>query len=201
MNFNIELLTFVKLEWVQNKNQKHRFLKTKDNNIMKKLLFTIALGVFLFMGCSSIAKEKKVDDSTKNIADNETNAEEGGTEKLTKERFIKEVWNFNDSPEEWKYLGDKPAIIDFYADWCGPCRTASPILEEVSNEYAGKIHVYKIDTQKERELAGIFGIQSIPAFLYIPAEGKPVMIAGIGRSNEETKEMFVSNIKKYLLKE
>jgi thioredoxin len=125
--------------------------------------------------------------------------EKGGTSLITKDQFLKKVWNFEESPEEWKFLGDKPVIIDFYADWCGPCRIASPILEEVSNEFAGKVAVYKIDTQKERELAGVFGIQSIPAFLYIPMEGKPVMMAGIGRSEEETKNMFVENINKYLL--
>lgn len=166
---------------------------------MKKTLFTIALGSFLFAGCSSIAKENKSDTLEKTVTEL-TTAEDSGTEKLTKEKFLKEVWNYNESPDEWKFLGDKPALIDFYADWCAPCRIASPILEEVSNEFAGKINVYKIDTQKERELAGVFGIQSIPAFLYIPVEGKPVMMAGIGRSDKETKEMFVSNINKYLLK-
>ena len=93
----------------------------------------------------------------------------------------------------------KKIFIDFYADWCGPCRIASPILEEVSQEYAGKIDVYKIDTQKEQELAADFGISSIPAFLYIPKNGKPVMAAGIGRSKEETKNMFKENISKILL--
>ena len=97
------------------------------------------------------------------------------------------------------FLGDKPAIIDFYADWCGPCRMASPILEEVSHEFAGKITVYKIDTQKEQELAAVFGVRGIPAFLYIPKSGKPTMMAGIARTKEDTKKMFVDNINKILL--
>lgn len=120
---------------------------------------------------------------------------------ITKEKFLKEIWNYHDSPNEWKFLGNKPVIIDFYADWCGPCRIASPILEEVAQEYKGKILVYKIDTEKERELAGVFGIQSIPSFLYIPVKGKPVMMAGIGQSKEQTKSMFIENIHTYLLKE
>ena len=90
-------------------------------------------------------------------------------------------------------------MIDFYADWCGPCKIASPILEEISKEYAGKINVYKIDTQVERELAAVFGISGIPAFLYIPMEGKPSMTSGIARSKEDTKKMFKQNIEKLLL--
>jgi thioredoxin len=124
---------------------------------------------------------------------------QGGTKLLTKSEFLKNVWNYEKSPQEWVFLGDKPAIIDFYADWCGPCRTASPILEEVSHEFAGKITVYKIDTQKEQELAAVFGVRSIPAFLYIPKNGKPTMMAGIARTKEDTKKMFVDNINKILL--
>ena len=166
---------------------------------MKKLLFTLTLGAFLFTGCNGIAKENK-SGSEPTLSENATTPEDGETVKLTKDRFLKEVWDYNEYPQEWKFLGDKPAIIDFYADWCGPCKIAAPILDEVSNEFAGKINVYKIDTQRERELAKVFGIQSIPAFLYIPMEGKPVMMAGIGRTKEDTREMFVSNINKYLLK-
>ena len=118
---------------------------------------------------------------------------------LTKAQFLEKVWDYTKSPDDFKYLGDKPAIIDFYADWCGPCRVASPILEEIGTEYAGKIQVYKINTDQEKELAMVFQIRGIPAFLYIPATGKPVMTSGIGRSKEETKKMFVDNIEKYLL--
>ena len=127
------------------------------------------------------------------------NEGEGGSVKLTKAKFLDEVWDYQNSPKEWKFKGEKPVIIDFYADWCGPCKIASPILEEISNEYAGKITVYKIDTEVEKELAAIFGISSIPAFLYIPIDGKPVMTAGIARSQEDTKQMFINNIDKILL--
>lgn len=166
---------------------------------MKKLFAVIALAAVTTVGCAS--GNGKTNDSISNTPSTTVspNKEEGGTSLISKDEFLKQVWNYEESPEEWKFLGEKPVIIDFYADWCGPCRIASPILEEVSNEFAGKVKIYKVDTQKERELAGVFGIQSIPAFLYIPVEGKPVMMAGIGRSNEETKKMFVDNINKYLL--
>ena len=115
-------------------------------------------------------------------------SEKDNDELLTKAEFIEKVWDFTKSPNEWKYLGNKPAIIDFYADWCGPCRIASPILKEIGNEYADKIMVYKINTDQERELAKVFNITGIPAFLYIPVIGKPTMVAGIGKSKEETKK-------------
>jgi thioredoxin len=124
---------------------------------------------------------------------------DGGTILLTKAAFLKNVWNYETSPQQWVFLGDRPALIDFYADWCGPCKIASPILEEISQEFDGKIRIYKIDTQREQELAAVFGVRSIPAFLYIPRNGKPTMMAGIGRSKEETKKMFVDNINKLLL--
>lgn len=118
---------------------------------------------------------------------------------ITKDEFLKKVANYEASPTEWKYLGDKPCIIDFYADWCGPCKIASPILEEISKEYAGKVTIYKIDTQVEQELAAVFGISGIPAFLYIPMNGKPSMTSGIARSKEDTKKMFKENIDSMLL--
>lgn len=171
---------------------------------MRKLVFILAIAVFVLESCgSSQAKNngKESSDSpavpVESVATN--NGAEGGSIKLTKESFLKKVWDYQNSPQEWKYKGDKPAIIDFYADWCGPCKIASPILEEISKEYAGKINVYKIDTQTERELASVFGIQGIPAFLYIPKNGKPTMMSGIARTKEQTKEMFKTNIDKYLL--
>jgi thioredoxin len=122
-----------------------------------------------------------------------------GTIMLTKADFLSKVMNYEENPQEWKYLGDKPCLIDFYADWCAPCRTTAPILEELANEYAGKVNFYKIDTQKEQELAMVFGIQGIPAFLYCPMDGKPTMSSGIARTPEETKQMFRDRIDNLLL--
>ena len=96
---------------------------------------------------------------------------------LTLESFKTKIFDF-DKNTEWKFEGDKPAVIDFYADWCGPCKMVAPILDELSKEYEGKIDIYKVDTEKERELAGIFGIRSIPSILFIPLNDKPQMAAG-----------------------
>lgn len=100
------------------------------------------------------------------------------TIQLTKDEFLKRVANYESNPSEWKFLGDKPAIVDFYASWCSPCKMIAPILEELATECTGKIDVFKIDTEKEQELAGAFGIRSIPSLLFIPMEGKPQMVRG-----------------------
>ncbi|GCD78748.1 MAG: thioredoxin [Thermaurantimonas sp.] len=99
------------------------------------------------------------------------------TKKLTTEAFKENIFDYT-KETEWKYKGDKPALIDFYADWCAPCRMVAPVLEELSEEYAGKIDIYKVDTEVEDELAAVFGIQSIPTFLFIPMEGLPMMQPG-----------------------
>ena len=97
---------------------------------------------------------------------------------LTKTDFLSKVANFEENPTEWKYLGDKPCIIDFYASWCGPCKVVSPILEDLAKEYEGQINIYKVDTEAEQELAGAFGIRSIPSILFCPMNGEPQMAMG-----------------------
>ena len=99
------------------------------------------------------------------------------SEQLTTETFKERVYNWEEN-KEWKYEGDLPAIVDFYADWCGPCKMVAPILEEISAEYEGKLRVFKVDTDNEQELAMAFGIQSIPSMLFIPMGEKPQMAAG-----------------------
>ena len=98
-------------------------------------------------------------------------------EHLTQTSFKEKVFNFEQN-KEWKYEGNTPAIIDFYADWCGPCKMVAPILEELKTEYGEKLEIYKVDTEAEKELAGMFGIQSIPSLLFIPMDGQPQMAMG-----------------------
>ena len=101
-----------------------------------------------------------------------------GTIHITKADFLAKVANYEKNPTEWKYLGDKPCIIDFYASWCGPCKTIAPILEDLAKEYEGEIYIYKVNTEEEQELASAFGIRSIPSLLFCPMEGKPQMAQG-----------------------
>lgn len=98
-------------------------------------------------------------------------------EHLTLESFKEKVFDF-DKNQEWKFEGKLPCIIDFYADWCGPCKMVAPILEELSKEYEGKVNIYKVDTESELELAGAFGIRSIPSILFCPVDGQPQMAQG-----------------------
>jgi len=98
-------------------------------------------------------------------------------EKLTKDAFLKKVFNYEQN-KEWKYEGELPCLIDFYADWCGPCKMVHPVLVELSKEYEGKIMIYQIDTEAEQELAAAFGIRSIPSLLFCPTEGQPQMAQG-----------------------
>ena len=116
-------------------------------------------------------------------------------EHLTKDTFLTKVFDYEKN-KEWKFEGDLPCIIDFYADWCGPCRMVAPILEELSTEYSGKINIYKIDTEAEQELAGAFGIRSIPSILFWPKEGQPQMATGA-----LPKDTFKQAISDILLKE
>ncbi|MCF8278694.1 MAG: thioredoxin [Flavobacteriales bacterium] len=99
------------------------------------------------------------------------------TIKLTADKFKSDIFDYT-TEKEWKYKGERPAIIDFYADWCGPCKMVSPIMEELSNDYAGKVDIYKVDTEVEQELSAVFGIRSIPSILFIPVEGEPMMQPG-----------------------
>lgn len=99
-------------------------------------------------------------------------------ENLTLETFKQKVFDF-ETNKEWKFAGDKPCIVDFYADWCGPCRMLSPVLGELAEKYAGRLDVYKVNTDEQQQLASLFGIQSIPSLLFVPVSGKPQMAAGV----------------------
>jgi thioredoxin 1 len=99
------------------------------------------------------------------------------TEQMNAARFREEIFDYQ-TDESWKFKGEVPAIVDFYADWCGPCKALAPVLETLSEQYKGKLVIYKIDTDREAELASMFGIQSIPTLLFIPMEGSPMMQRG-----------------------
>ena len=107
---------------------------------------------------------------------------------LTTEQFKQKVFNYT-TEKEWKYKGDKPCIIDFYTTWCGPCKRLAPIMEELAAEYAGKVYFYKIDVEKETEIAQAFNITSFPRILYIPKSGKPMMQIGL-QPKEQIKEII-----------
>lgn len=114
---------------------------------------------------------------------------------LTKADFLAKVMNYEKNPQEWIYLGDKPCLIDFYASWCGPCKRLAPVLDELAQEYAGEIYIYKIDTEKERELAAVFGVSSIPTLLFCPMGENPQIAQGA-----LPKEQLKEAIDKVLLK-
>lgn len=175
---------------------------------MKKVLISFAAVSMLFISCNSgsASSLNNVDEAPETVAAvpaAETTSNQsfaaGKPVMLTKQDFLEKVMNYEKNQTEWVYEGDKPALIDFYADWCGPCRMAAPVLDELAKEYEGRIHIYKIDTEKEKELAAVFGIQSIPAFLFVPQNGKPTMSKGIAQTPEATKEMFRQMIDEILL--
>ena len=174
---------------------------------MKKLAFIsiLALAGLTLQACQGTgASEKEKDNQLQQTTQEQDNRPKDGGEKaaieLNKETFKQKVVDY-ENEDTWNFKGNKPCLVDFYADWCAPCRITSPILEDLAKEYKDQINVYKVDVDKNRELAAAFGVRGIPSFLYCPAEGKPSMSSGIGGTREETKQMFRDNIKKYLLKE
>jgi len=127
-------------------------------------------------------------------------AGEGEVMKINIAQFKAQIMDFEKSPKVWKYEGALPCVVDFYADWCGPCRLASPALEELAKKYKGKIVVYKVNTDQERELSTVFGISGIPAFLWVPQSGNPTMTSGVAKSPEAIKAQFEKMITDVLLK-
>ncbi|NCC09100.1 MAG: thioredoxin [Bacteroidia bacterium] len=139
---------------------------------MKTLKIVLgALAIFTAAACTGSQSNKKNNQLTKEDQNMEVMS-------LNKADFLKKVYNYETSPKEWKFEGSRPAIIDFYATWCGPCKMMSPILDEVSKEYSGQIDVYKIDVDQEEELAAAFGIRSIPTLLFIPMNEQPRVLQG-----------------------
>jgi len=165
---------------------------------MKLKHFTILLVLLAVAvpGCSS-ANSNKGDAATAEISSNssENNKKTVKTIHLTKSQFLQKVVNYEKNSTEWKYLGDKPAIVDFYASWCGPCKQLAPVLEELAAEYDGEIYIYKVDTEEETELASAFGITSIPTILFIPMGEDPQVAQGA-----LPKDVIKNAIEKTLLK-
>ncbi len=145
------------------------------------LMFTIQAGCTQPVGGTTSSANKAVEKSDSKIIH------------LTKQTFLEQIFNY-ETETEWKYNGNLPAIVDFYADWCGPCRMLSPVLEELQKEYGGKLQIYKVDTQVERQLAGALGIQSLPTVLFIPQDGKPQAMLGF-RPKEDIEKIIAEFLK------
>ncbi|MCC8020201.1 MAG: thioredoxin [Rikenellaceae bacterium] len=118
----------------------------------------------------------------------------GTTISLNKAEFLRKIVDYEANPGQWEFLGQRPAIIDFYADWCGPCRNIAPILESIAQDYHGQVDVYKINVDNEQELAAVFRIQSLPTVMFIPLEGQPRMLMG----SRPPKE-FINAVDTFLL--
>ncbi|MPN05391.1 hypothetical protein SDC9_152641 [bioreactor metagenome] len=155
-----------------------------------KLIITALAASFMFVACSNNSNNSNNKQET-NL--NKTNMTK--TIHLTKADFLTKVANYEKNSQTWEYLGDKPAIIDFYADWCGPCKMVAPILEQLAAEYEGQIYIYKVDTEAEQELAADFGIRSIPTLLFVPMNEAPQMAQGA-----LPKDAFKQAIDEVLLK-
>jgi thioredoxin len=152
---------------------------------MKKTIFSVfAISMFMFFSCNNKAKQDTVNSNSSNKFDNQ-----GKVVQMTKTSFIDLVMDFEKSPKTWSFKGEKPAVVDFYADWCRPCKMIAPIMEELAKEYQGKINIYRVNVDNEKELSQFFNIESIPAILFSPLKGEPSMQAG-AMSKEQYKEIF-----------
>jgi thioredoxin len=166
----------------------------KSSFLVMGLLFALAIGCNGQSDKTSRSKDKASAPANATVATNIMPVH------ITKDDFVKLVMDYKTNPETWVFAGKKPCLVDFYADWCGPCKISSPILDELSREYAGKIDIYKVNIDQERELASLFNVQSIPTFLFCPMEGNPTISSGIANSADATKQMFREQINQLLLK-
>ncbi len=161
---------------------------------MNSRIFSIVLIASIgLLGCGS-SNGKSNQDKGSETSTSSSTPEEGKVIQMNKAMFIEKVFNFEENPNEWKFRGDKPCIIDFYADWCGPCKKVAPVMAELAEQYKDQIVIYKVNTDQERELAQIFNIRSIPSILYCPAQGQPQMTMGA-----LPKDEFEKMIKELLL--
>lgn len=147
-------------------------------NLSVIIILVVSFGIF---GCGNIQGNQQADKSTIENDGEATGTETPGEEVpeyLTYETFKEKIWDFEKNSTEWIYKGDVPCVIDFYADWCKPCKMVAPIMDELAIKYKGKVKIYKINTDKEKKLASVFGIRSIPSVLFSPMKGDPMMQSG-----------------------
>lgn len=166
---------------------------------MKKKIILYLVTALTIVGCSS--QKKKTSQQEQNVPKQEQNAQKqieatpstdknstnGQVAYLTTADFKQKVMDYETHPQEWVFAGHRPVVIDFYATWCRPCKMMSPIVEQLAKQYAGKVDFYKVDIDQEPELASVFGIQSIPTFLFIPMKGKPTAQMGMMEKEEMKK--------------
>lgn len=156
---------------------------------MKKIIYALLISI-LTISCSVKASDNTLSSDTNKENNNKSKEKNKmGTIEMNKVDFLTKIHDYEKDLQNWKYLGDKPALIDFYADWCGPCKQIAPILEELAAEYEGKIYIYKVNVDTEQELASVFGIRSIPSMLFIPMDGQPSMAAGAAPKTELKKNI------------
>lgn len=168
---------------------------------MKKKIITVTLAcvsILTTYACSGNhnrnGQSTSSADTLQQVQTEITTLASGEVIQMTKEMFVNRIFDYEKS-EEWKYKGDLPAIIDLYADWCGPCRMTAPIMKELAKEYAGKVIIYKVNVDKEKELAALFNATSIPLFVFIPTNGMPQLFRGAA-----DKKTFQKGIDEFLLK-
>lgn len=176
-----------------------RKLNLLIGNNMKYLSYILLISAIMLFGCSGATgsnPEKSANAEAQLTSGGDEGSQESGKPVyLDKEKFKRLVMDYEKNPKQWIYEGDKPAVIDFYADWCKPCRMIAPIMEELATEYEGEVVIYKVDTQVERELASVFGIQSLPTVVFVPLEGNPSAQKGA-----LPKESYKQIIDSFLLK-
>lgn len=161
---------------------------------MKKLSISMLLiSMFILLGCNNNSAQNKDKESETTITNKFDN--QGKVVTLNKLSFIDLVMDFEKNPNTWIFKGEKPCVIDFYADWCRPCKMVAPIMEELAAEYNGQINIYKVNVDNEKELSALFKIESIPAILFCPKEGQPALQPG-AMSKEQYKEIFESYVLK-----
>ena len=166
-------------------------LKLKQRKTMRKIILAAILFLPFLVSCSQ--NRKAPDVSPQTTVGKSEKTETAKVQYLTTSDFRKKIMDYEAHPDEWVFAGSRPAVIDFYTTWCGPCKMMAPVVESLAGKYAGKIDFYKVDIDQETELASVFGISSIPTFLFIPVKGKPSV--QMGAMQKEDFEGLIDKIK------